>query len=336
MMPVAYDKPFKTYEQMLEIMRKRHIVINDPVFAKMVLENFSYYSLVNGYKNTFLQIPETDDFIEGTLFEELYTLHVLDVSMNNILFKYILYIEKALKSRISYLVSEEFGVYTDRDDKSNNNPADYLYNRNYSNSTKKRDPILNKLKECTQNHRKNISLEHYITTKNHLPAWVLINNVPFGLAIEWYSILKGTHKTLICSRFIETPALTINEKKEFFMKALSLAKDYRNQIAHGNRTFSIMQLPVLPKKQILNLSMGILSEDEYDSNCGQNDIFAVFMVILLLINDQYLLTNFYRDFLAIFEPYKETKFNGKTIYEVFNLPNNISDRLNRLLEARFK
>ncbi|MCI9191666.1 MAG: Abi family protein [Lachnospiraceae bacterium] len=116
----------------------------------------------------------------------------------------------------------------------------------------------------------------------------MINNVPFGLAIEWYSILRGTHKSAICSLFIDTPALTPDEKKEFFIKALSLIKEYRNQIAHGNRTFSIMQLPVLPKKQLLYLSGGILSESEYNNRLGQNDIFAVFMVILLLINDQYL------------------------------------------------
>ena len=56
-----HTAPFKTYAQMIEIMRKRHIVIEDTVFAKMALENFSYYSLVNGYKNTFLQIPKTDE-----------------------------------------------------------------------------------------------------------------------------------------------------------------------------------------------------------------------------------------------------------------------------------
>ena len=43
MSPTIYDKPFKTYAQMIEIMRKRHIVIEDTVFAKKALENFSYY-----------------------------------------------------------------------------------------------------------------------------------------------------------------------------------------------------------------------------------------------------------------------------------------------------
>lgn len=335
MATILYDKPFQTYDQMIAIMQSRHIEINDPAFAKMVLDNFSYYSIVNGYKNTFLQLPGSDNFIEGTKFEELYTLHLIDVNLNNVLFKYILYIEKALKSRIAYLVSEKFGVYTDRADMSNRNPSDYLYNKHYSNSTKKRDVILRKLKECSTNQRQNPSLEHYINTKNHVPAWILTSNVPFGLAIEWYSILTGSNKTAICSKFIDSQALTIEERKEFLLKALDLAKEYRNKIAHGNRTFSIMQLPVLPKKATLLLSYGILSEAEYNSKHGQNDVFAIFLVILLLLNDQYLLTNFYNDCRSTFAPYDAITFNGKTIYEVFGLPNDIASRIMKLLKARF-
>lgn len=112
----TYDKPFKTYTEMIDILQSRNIVISDKNFAEMALSNFSYYSLINGYKNTFLQMPGTDKFIEGTKFEELYTLHTIDVNLNNFLFKYILYIERSLKSKLSYLVSEQFGVYTDKND----------------------------------------------------------------------------------------------------------------------------------------------------------------------------------------------------------------------------
>lgn len=337
MSTTTYDKPFKTYEQMIALMRSRHITISDENFAKMALQNYSYYSIINGYKNTFLQVAGSDDFIDGTRFEELYTLHLLDVSLNNILFKYIIYIEKSLKSKLSYLVSKSFGVYTDIQDLSNNNPDDYLYNKYYSNSTKKRDTILYKIKECAANPRNNSSLMHYINTKNHLPSWILVGNVPFGLTIEWYSILKDANKTDICEQFISTPALTLNERKEFLKKAFSLSKEYRNKIAHGNRTFSIMQLPTLPKKATLLLSFGILSESEYDSRKGQNDVFAIFLIILILINDSYLLTNFYNELSNIFSSYDkmDIRFNGKTIYEVFGLPNDILSRILTLLKARF-
>lgn len=78
---LTYDKPFKTYEELIEIMESRHIEIQNKNFAIQALQNFSYYGIVNGYKNSFLQIPGTDNFIPGTKFEELYTLHIIDSSL---------------------------------------------------------------------------------------------------------------------------------------------------------------------------------------------------------------------------------------------------------------
>ena len=121
-----YDKPFKTYEELLQLMESRHIIIEDREFAIRALENLSYYELVNGYKNIFSAFTDSDDFIQGTRFEELYTLHIIDTSLNNIIFKYILFLERALKSRISYLVSKQYGVYTDYNDLTCCNPDDYL------------------------------------------------------------------------------------------------------------------------------------------------------------------------------------------------------------------
>ena len=96
-----------------------------------------------------------------------------------------------------------------------------------------------------------------------------------------------------------------------------------------------MQLPVLPKKAVLTLSFGALTADEYNARLGQSDTFAVFLVILLSLNDQYLLTNFYNDCINLFIPYQGIKFNGKTIYEFFGLPNDILNRIQYLLKRRF-
>ncbi len=126
---IDYDKPFITYAQMIELMESRNIIVDDKDLAVMALQNFSYYSLVNGYKNTFIQDSSSDSFIDGTKFEELYTLHIIDTGLNNILFKYIIYLEKALKSRLSYLISEKYGVYTDYNNHRNNSPDDYLSRR---------------------------------------------------------------------------------------------------------------------------------------------------------------------------------------------------------------
>lgn len=334
-MDTEYDKPFKTYDEMISLMEERNIIINDKEFAKKALSNLSYYGLINGYKNTFLRVEGTDDFIEGTKFEELYTINQLDVSLNNIIFKYILYLEHSLKSKVSYIVSKSFGVYTDPDDLTCSNHDDYLCRNNYSTSTGKRNNIVRSLKNCLiENHHNNI-IEHYMNTKNHVPPWILTYNVPFGLTIEWYSILKKDEKSYVCNAFLSSDVLSIEDRKEFLRQALLLAREYRNKIAHGNRTFNICGLPVLPKKQLLELSHYAVSSEEYNKGLGQCDLLSILLLLVILLNDKYLCANLLTDLTSLFIPYEQHLFNNKNIYEVFNLPDDVLIRVNNLIDCTY-
>ena len=335
---IDYDKPFITYAQMIELMESRNIIVDDKDLAVIALQNFSYYSLVNGYKNTFIQDSSSDSFIDGTKFEELYTLHIIDTGLNNILFKYIIYLEKALKSRLSYLISEKYGVYTDYNNHRNNSPDDYLSRHNYSPSNNRRSDILRRLKSAISTERHNPSMAHYINNKNHVPAWILTTNIPYGLAIEWYGILKNDDKSMLCSTFIPNDDIAIESKKEFMRKALSLTKEYRNKIAHGNRTFNIWNLPVLPKNPLLTLCFNAIEEDEYNRGLGQNDLMAVILVIMVLFDDPFLLNNFYAELCNIILPYDRNDFKiaNKTIYEILSLPNDFLLRLETLLKRKFR
>lgn len=108
----TYDKPFKTIDEQIEILQSRNIVIDDLEFARLVLNSLSYYTIINRYKNSFLSIPGTDLFAEGTKFEELYTLHIIDTSLNSLIFKNILFVERYLKTRLSYMISKKlWSVY---------------------------------------------------------------------------------------------------------------------------------------------------------------------------------------------------------------------------------
>lgn len=334
-MNTIYDKPFKTYDQQIDILRSRNIIIDDVEFAKKALCTCSYYALINGYKNTFLSVKGSDNFIPGTKFEHLYTLYFFDTSLNQILFKYILHIERSLKSKISYLISEKYGVYTDTHSAVSCDSADYLHKSHYSNSNNKRSDILHKLRKCLLDPKHNASLEHYLNNKNHVPSWILITNIPLGLAIEWYSILKNEDKATICSQFLPSLLLSIEERKEFLYKSLMLFREYRNRIAHGNRTFNMYGLPILPKKQLLLLSYNNLSESEYCSGLGQNDLFSVLCALIILSNDKYITTNLISECRTLFYPYIEGKilFNKKTIFDIFKLP---EDTFNRLINISSK
>lgn len=335
MSEIIYDKPFKTYGEQIKILLSRNINIPDYDFARMVLSSLSYYTIINGYKDTFLSIPGTDSFIEGTNFNDLYTLHMIDINVSSIVFKNILFVEQYLKTKIAYLVSEQYGVYTNPKDLSNRNPEDYLCRNNYGRSDRGRNNILRQLKETLSSDRINDSVAHYANIRNHIPPWILVTNITFGLTIKWYNILSSSDKTRICSEFLQTPDLSINEKKEFISISLDLLRRYRNKIAHGNRIFNLSGLPALPKKQLLNLSHNALSSDEYNKNIGKSDLFAVILTCFILIDNRYILTNFMSDLIYTLNPYANIRMNGKSILEILGLPNDLFDRLDTLHRQKF-
>lgn len=320
---------------MIAIMESRNIIVENKAFALSALQNFSYYGLINGYKNTFLQKSNSDLFQNGTKFEELYTLHLIDTSLNSILFKYILYVEKALKSRISYRVSEVYGVYTDKNDFSLTNTADYLCRKNYSNSSGRRYNILQSLKKCISNDRNNPIMAHYLNDRNHVPPWILTTNISYGLAIEWYNILRNDDKAAICDSLISPGLFTADETKEFLKKIFELTKEYRNKIAHGNRTFSMLNLPQLPKKQLMTLSYNFVSEEEYNNRIGQNDTLAVLLAILIVLRDSYIAKNLVEELKVLLAPYMQTTFNGYTIFDLLGFPPDIFNRFDTLLRHQY-
>lgn len=117
--PAQFDKPFKTYDEMIDILVSRNLFIPDREYAKKLLSEYSYYSLINGYKGTLLQQNNSDQFISGLSLQDIYYLNKLDTNLNHLLFKYILLIERSLKSKLSYLIAEKFDVFTDIDDMGN-------------------------------------------------------------------------------------------------------------------------------------------------------------------------------------------------------------------------
>lgn len=332
---IIFDKPFKTYEELIAIMEERHINVPDKEFATQVLQNYSYYGIINGYKNTFLQVPNSDSFIPGTNFNELYTLHIIDTGLNNIIFKYILFLEKALKSRISYLVAEKYGVYTNPSDLRCSEENDYLYKKNYSTSSGKRTNVLRSLKERISKDTKSPIMQHYLNDKNHVPPWILTTSIPYGLTIEWYNILISDDKQNICDSFITPGLLSSEQSKEFVRKALELTKEYRNKIAHGNRTFSMISLPQLPKAQTLALTFNAISEEEYNNRMGQNDTFAVLLALIIMLSDKYLVSNLRSELSNTLLPYANVLFNKQNILDIFGFPSDLFQRLDKLITQKF-
>lgn len=324
-----FDKPFKNFDEQIKIIKSRNVKINNILLAKEALKSISYYTLMNGYKDSFLSTEESENFTNGTTFEMIYSLHWLDISFCNIVFKYILLIEKSLKTKIAYFVGEyisiDHNVYT----------QDF---RKYASTHGNRDGVMRGLREAISDCRNGSVTSYYKTEKNHIPPWILVNDIQFGLALQWYSILKDNAKDKIANQFIGAYTdLSQMEKKEFITKQLQILRSFRNKTAHSNRAFNINISENTPKKQLLLICGDVvLSPNEFDNFYGNGDIYSVILSIIILINDPLVLSNFFRELALFIEPYSDnkTQFIDKDIFQLFNLPNNFLDRIKYFIENK--
>lgn len=321
------DKPFKTYNEQIEILKSRNVIIPDNEQAIEFLSTFSYYSFINGYKDLFPM--KNDKFSVPIVIYDFYYLSFLDKYLNNIFFKYIIRIEKELKTHISYRISEKYGVVTNLHIHINTDPGDYLSKQNFK-STKSTNNIIKKIKEDVLNS-KNQSIKHYLNNHNHLPCWILVNGISLGVTIELYNILLGDDKTYVCEHMIKTSKLTINQKKEFFNKGIKILRKYRNNIAHGNRTFNNSIKEELPKKQVLLLSNGNITDEDYRNGIGKNDIFAVILTISSIL-DKKTKQIFFLEIKQVFSMFSNTTFStGQNIYEILSLPDDFIKKLESII-----
>ena len=329
-----YDKPYFNYEDLFHRMSQKNIIVDkNPIFVLECLESISYYTLVNGYKDIYGTYFDSEDNIEKfsvkVNFDELYSLASIDASLNSVFFKYIIYVEKSLKTKLSHIVAREYG-------EGMNDYLDFKHYKNHSQLDRMTE--VNNIKAQII-RSKNASLKHYRSYRNHIPPWIGVNGIYFGSAINWYKILQPVFKTEIVLAFFKHSRLDqIADKKELFISCLSLLQTYRNNIAHGNRTFQSTITKELPKKALLKaIPSTVLTSKEYDSGVGKKDLFAVIVSIVMLMNNRYLLQSLELDLRTVLQPYEDTLLsNEKYVMATLGLPNDVLKRIEILRIEKFQ
>lgn len=101
-------KPFMTYDQQLQKMRDKHLIISDEDGAKDTLRRIGYFSLVSGYKDLFKN-PTTRDYRDGTTFQDIVALYQFDESLRELTLRHLLHVEQHLRSALSFAFCDNFG-----------------------------------------------------------------------------------------------------------------------------------------------------------------------------------------------------------------------------------
>ena len=261
-------KVFKTIDEQVEILKSKGLIIEDELKAKEILLRENYFFL-NAYRGVFLKRDGTRKFIDGTTFEELYSLFKFDRQIRNIIFKNILIIENNYKSMLSYVLSRNYG-YKERD---------YLNPNNFDNTKAKSrqiNDLLRKLKRQIRiNATQNRATSHYISNYGYIPLWVSVKVLSFGIISELFSILKNDDQNELADMY--------DIKSSELLSYLPILANYRNLCAHEDILFDHRtQKAIDDTKYHTILQIELNEEDEYIY--GKRDLFALILVLKSMLS----------------------------------------------------
>ena len=101
-------KPFLTYSQQIQLLRDKQLIVDGAVSVETALHQYGYFSLVSGYKDL-LKNPTTKNYQDGTAFNDLIAVYCFDEQLRELILRYLLHIERHIRSALSYAFCDCFG-----------------------------------------------------------------------------------------------------------------------------------------------------------------------------------------------------------------------------------
>lgn len=275
------DKPYKNISQQIDLLRARGLIIDEPreLIIKSSLQEFGYYSLINGYGRHYLNGQEYES---GTDYEHVLSLYHIDSVLKDTLLPATIMIENKLKAILGDIISREFGVYDKLPGDAGyiEGTPSYLDKSNYA-PVKTLSKLITDLRK-TKSQSNSEYLKHYRKTKNHIPPWVLFKGASFWQMNELFNCLKSNLKLEVISHFPNFLKIKDeNLRKKHFFASLCILREFRNIFAHGNVGFSFKSKSKINYKEITTiLGNSALTKEEYLEEKGRNDFYALLLTLL--------------------------------------------------------
>lgn len=261
-------KLFYTYEQQLnKLQQEKSLIIPDTDKAKQILEQLSYYSLIGGYKGLFKHTP-SQKYIYGVTFDELVAFYYFDEELRSLFMKYILHVERHIKSLLSYHFCEKYGE----------SDAEYLNINNYT-LTKRNASQVNRLIHTMQQAialpSQYAYISHHANTYGNVPLWVAMNTFTFGQVSKMFQYVTNDVQSKISQKFIH---VTERELHQF----ITVLARCRNVCAHAERLFSFHIHETIPDT-LLHKKLQIPQKNG-NYLYAKQDLFAVVIALRYLIS----------------------------------------------------
>lgn len=276
---------YLTIEEQIEHLKEKGLIINNEKRAKKYLEDIGYYKLINGYKSHFIvKIKDpvsgelTKKYIENTTIEEFYYIYEFDQKLRALILKNSSEIEVMVKSRISDLISQKYGIkesdYLQASNFKPDKPSDIQKKTTFIDIQKEISSTINKQKT------KHNSIMWYAQNYGFFPFWVISNILTFGTISLLYSKMLQPDQNCISKTF--------NLKPKTFESLLMVLHLFRNACAHNEVIYNYRTNNYhLSQKYLENIynSYNIpIDESTGRFIYGTNDIFCIVIIFKLLLS----------------------------------------------------
>lgn len=234
---MSFSKQSKTYQELIQILKSRNLLIVDESRAIEFLGRVHYYRL-SAYFSPF---QATKDFFDtNTTFEDIVSLYEFDMELRKFIFTWIERVEIALRAKIVQIHTQRYGA------------LGYINNANSLETHKtnaRGRAIYDDIKEHIENEKQRTKerfVKHFENKyqMQELPLWACVELLSFGDMSKLFSILKEADQKSVLQDF----GLIFHPKP--FQNWLIGLTTIRNICAHHARLWNreVGTKFVIPKK----------------------------------------------------------------------------------------
>lgn len=171
----------KTFDEQINILESRGIIIDNRESAKKVLGVINYYRLT-AYA---LQFKVEDKYVGDVRFDTIYKLYNFDKMMKNLIMGALESIEISIRTYIAYTLAHKYGAYS------------YAKSEIFENEKYHIGLMKEISKQIRRNYNEPFVIHHNDKYNGKFPIWAIIELISFGTLSRMYSNLKREDKRIV-------------------------------------------------------------------------------------------------------------------------------------------
>jgi abortive infection bacteriophage resistance protein len=231
----SYTKPHLSFDDQVQLLKSRRMIIDDPVAAAQLLSAVGYYRLSGywyPYRRQLGPTQRDDQFVEGTTFNTVVRLYDADRRLKLHVLDAIERVEIALRVKIGFTLGKR-GAYAHLHPTN----LDGQFTRSNGRQPSKYDDWLAKLLSAQARSSEEFIVHFQQKYDGRLPVWVATEIMDFGTTAHLYRGLKAADRNAIARELdvVDRHGLGNGHALGNWLRVLNYV---RNTCAHHSRLWN--------------------------------------------------------------------------------------------------